>query len=269
MSASGQTWPLAPFVRKVRLASRGRHQRTWLTAASCQTQTYRSNARLCEQRTRKRWRTSNAVQTSVEECQGAPTTSSQNGSTPKPGMASRASPGNNNHCRPSTKKAATPSPNLPPSHPRPMRQIAHCVVPLCSLLARPRIRRGARRRFLVLPKPGAKCRPSTLRRLGADQDKDASSSSWLAFERRARITLPFPSARIALFLGRLLTLICFGSVLPCLWCHRSVEPSPNRPITGGRFMRRAHNRNCAGRTFLASNDRGAPSITRPHLARQL
>ena len=32
----------------------------------------------------------------------APTTSSQNGSTPKPGIASRASPGNSSHCRPST-----------------------------------------------------------------------------------------------------------------------------------------------------------------------
>lgn len=35
----------------------------------------------------------------------APTTSSQNGSTPRPGMASRASPGNSNHCRPSTRKS--------------------------------------------------------------------------------------------------------------------------------------------------------------------
>ena len=32
----------------------------------------------------------------------APTTSSQNGSTPKPGIASRASPGSSSHCRPST-----------------------------------------------------------------------------------------------------------------------------------------------------------------------
>jgi hypothetical protein len=32
----------------------------------------------------------------------APTTSSQNGSTPKPGIASRASPGKSSHCRPST-----------------------------------------------------------------------------------------------------------------------------------------------------------------------
>ena len=32
----------------------------------------------------------------------APTTNSQNGSTPKPGIASRASPGNSSHCWPST-----------------------------------------------------------------------------------------------------------------------------------------------------------------------
>ncbi len=32
----------------------------------------------------------------------APTTSSHNGSTPKPGIASKASPGNSSHCRPST-----------------------------------------------------------------------------------------------------------------------------------------------------------------------
>ena len=32
----------------------------------------------------------------------APTTSSQNGSTPKRGIASRASPGNSSHCWPST-----------------------------------------------------------------------------------------------------------------------------------------------------------------------
>ena len=40
----------------------------------------------------------------------APTTSSQNGSTPKPGIASRANPGNSSHCRPSTmnKSSAVP-----------------------------------------------------------------------------------------------------------------------------------------------------------------
>jgi hypothetical protein len=37
----------------------------------------------------------------------APTTSNQNGGTPKPGMASRASPGNSNHCRPSTMKSSS------------------------------------------------------------------------------------------------------------------------------------------------------------------
>ena len=31
-----------------------------------------------------------------------PTTSSQNGSTPKPGIASRTNPGSSSHCRPST-----------------------------------------------------------------------------------------------------------------------------------------------------------------------
>ena len=36
-----------------------------------------------------------------------PTTSSQNGSTPKPGIASRANPGNNNHCRPSTMNSSS------------------------------------------------------------------------------------------------------------------------------------------------------------------
>ena len=40
----------------------------------------------------------------------APTTSSQNGSTPKTGIASRANPGNSSHCRPSTmnKSSAVP-----------------------------------------------------------------------------------------------------------------------------------------------------------------
>src|SRR5262249_23575234 len=40
----------------------------------------------------------------------APTTSSQNGSTPKPGIASRASPGNSSHCRPSTMKSSSAVP---------------------------------------------------------------------------------------------------------------------------------------------------------------
>jgi len=40
----------------------------------------------------------------------APTTSSQNGSTPKPGIASRASPGNSSHCRPSTKNRSNAVP---------------------------------------------------------------------------------------------------------------------------------------------------------------
>ena len=35
----------------------------------------------------------------------APTTRSQNGSIPKPGTASRASPGNSSHCRPSTRNS--------------------------------------------------------------------------------------------------------------------------------------------------------------------
>jgi hypothetical protein len=40
----------------------------------------------------------------------APTTSSQNGSTPKPGIASRASPGNSSHCRPSTMNSSNAVP---------------------------------------------------------------------------------------------------------------------------------------------------------------
>ena len=40
----------------------------------------------------------------------APTTSSQNGSTPKPGIASRASPGNSSHCRPSTMNSSSAVP---------------------------------------------------------------------------------------------------------------------------------------------------------------
>src|SRR5215472_14582262 len=37
----------------------------------------------------------------------APTTSSQNGSTPTPGMASRASPGKSSHCQPRTMNSST------------------------------------------------------------------------------------------------------------------------------------------------------------------
>jgi hypothetical protein len=37
----------------------------------------------------------------------APTTSNQNGSTPKPGIASRASPGNSSHCHPSTMNSSS------------------------------------------------------------------------------------------------------------------------------------------------------------------
>ena len=40
----------------------------------------------------------------------APTTSSQNGSTPKPGIASRASPGKSSHCRPSTMNSSSAVP---------------------------------------------------------------------------------------------------------------------------------------------------------------
>src|SRR6266404_6857041 len=40
----------------------------------------------------------------------APTTSSQNGSTPKPGIASRANPGNRSHCRPSTMNSSSAVP---------------------------------------------------------------------------------------------------------------------------------------------------------------
>jgi len=39
-----------------------------------------------------------------------PTTSSHNGSTPKPGMASRAGPGNSSHCRPSTMNSSSAVP---------------------------------------------------------------------------------------------------------------------------------------------------------------
>jgi hypothetical protein len=44
----------------------------------------------------------------------APTTSSQNGSTPKPGIASRASPGSSSHCRPSTMNSSRAVPRSTP-----------------------------------------------------------------------------------------------------------------------------------------------------------
>jgi hypothetical protein len=46
----------------------------------------------------------------------APTTSSQNGSTPRPGIASRASPGNSSHCRPRTMNSSSAVPKST-SHP--------------------------------------------------------------------------------------------------------------------------------------------------------
>ena len=45
----------------------------------------------------------------------APTTSSHNGNTPKPGIASRARPGNSSHCRPSTMNSSSAVPNPPPT----------------------------------------------------------------------------------------------------------------------------------------------------------